>query len=209
MSYTQIPVKPVGGRLVLDFLNTANWSKDGEIVHEKLVSPGDVDIWKKALGLSAQSTPTTPAELATLKTIRAVLRQIVLTAMKPTQGETQPFRTLDDILTGNASTADMRRPALSWNQRVGQVEVQASLTALIMASATALLGDQREVARLKMCKGRACGWLFVDESRNGRRIWCTMETCGNRAKARRHYARSASSHAQRLHHGTRAQDGFD
>src|SRR5690606_23867005 len=39
--------------------------------------------------------------------------------------------------------------------------------------------------RLRQCE--ACSWLFLDTSRGGRRRWCSMATCGNRAKARRHY----------------------
>ena len=34
----------------------------------------------------------------------------------------------------------------------------------------------------------SCRWLFLDTSRNGRRRWCSMATCGSRIKARRHYA---------------------
>ena len=33
----------------------------------------------------------------------------------------------------------------------------------------------------------SCGWLFLDTSRNGRRRWCSMATCGSRDKARRYY----------------------
>ena len=36
---------------------------------------------------------------------------------------------------------------------------------------------------------QGCGWLFYDTSRNRSRRWCSMESCGNRAKARRHYRR--------------------
>jgi predicted RNA-binding Zn ribbon-like protein len=45
-------------------------------------------------------------------------------------------------------------------------------------------------SRLRVCAGDHCGWLFLDASRAGRRRWCSMAGCGNRAKARRHYARS-------------------
>jgi len=41
--------------------------------------------------------------------------------------------------------------------------------------------------RIRRCG--ECGWLFIDTSRNGKRRWCEMKTCGNRAKARRHYHR--------------------
>ncbi|RQR64221.1 hypothetical protein DIE19_08770 [Burkholderia sp. Bp9126] len=33
----------------------------------------------------------------------------------------------------------------------------------------------------------ACSWLFLDLSRSKSRRWCSMATCGNRAKAQRHY----------------------
>jgi predicted RNA-binding Zn ribbon-like protein len=41
-----------------------------------------------------------------------------------------------------------------------------------------------------MCDGETCYWLFYDVSRTGRRRWCDMATCGNRAKAARHRARA-------------------
>lgn len=48
-----------------------------------------------------------------------------------------------------------------------------------------LTGDR--LARVKECP--SCGWLFVDTSRNHQRRWCSMEMCGNRDKAYRHYHR--------------------
>jgi predicted RNA-binding Zn ribbon-like protein len=43
---------------------------------------------------------------------------------------------------------------------------------------------------IRACEGRGCGWLFLDTSRNRTRRWCTMQVCGNRAKARRHHERA-------------------
>jgi predicted RNA-binding Zn ribbon-like protein len=44
--------------------------------------------------------------------------------------------------------------------------------------------------RVRVCEDdRGCGYLFIDTTRNHSRRWCAMESCGNRAKARRHYAR--------------------
>jgi predicted RNA-binding Zn ribbon-like protein len=44
--------------------------------------------------------------------------------------------------------------------------------------------------RIKLCADPTCRALFVDESRPGKRRWCAMNICGNRAKsktfARRH-----------------------
>ena len=38
--------------------------------------------------------------------------------------------------------------------------------------------------RLKTCPGHHCGWVFFDNSRNAGSTWCSMQVCGNRAKAR-------------------------
>lgn len=44
--------------------------------------------------------------------------------------------------------------------------------------------------RIRSCAHDACVLHFLDTSRNGTRRWCSMATCGNRAKASRHYART-------------------
>lgn len=43
--------------------------------------------------------------------------------------------------------------------------------------------------RLRLCASDRCDWLFLDTSKNGKRCWCDMSVCGNRAKATRHYNR--------------------
>jgi predicted RNA-binding Zn ribbon-like protein len=43
--------------------------------------------------------------------------------------------------------------------------------------------------RLKACRAEDCHWAFYDSSRNRSGAWCTMETCGNRAKTRRYRRR--------------------
>jgi predicted RNA-binding Zn ribbon-like protein len=44
--------------------------------------------------------------------------------------------------------------------------------------------------RIRICDNDRCRWVFYDASRTGRRRWCDMATCGNRAKAARHRART-------------------
>src|SRR5262249_31143101 len=49
-----------------------------------------------------------------------------------------------------------------------------------------------EADRVRVCEAiqsGECYWLFIDETRNSSRRWCSMKSCGNRAKARRHYHR--------------------
>jgi len=43
--------------------------------------------------------------------------------------------------------------------------------------------------RLKTCRDDTCRWAFYDSSRNVSAAWCSMASCGNRAKARRHRER--------------------
>jgi len=59
---------------------------------------------------------------------------------------------------------------------------------LIVRSAANLLTSE-ETSSIRECASETCSWLFVDRSRTRRRRWCDMSTCGNRAKARRHYQR--------------------
>lgn len=43
--------------------------------------------------------------------------------------------------------------------------------------------------RLRPCANGECHLFLLDRSRAGTARWCSMEVCGNRMKARRHYGR--------------------
>jgi predicted RNA-binding Zn ribbon-like protein len=43
--------------------------------------------------------------------------------------------------------------------------------------------------RFKACPWDTCRWGFIDHSKNRSRTWCSMDVCGNRAKARAFRAR--------------------
>ncbi len=61
-----------------------------------------------------------------------------------------------------------------------------------LAAAADLLASRDELARVRVCgmsEAGECGWLFVDRTKARTRRWCSMKDCGNRAKARRHYAK--------------------
>lgn len=78
----------------------------------------------------------------------------------------------------------------------GRVEFEADRDAsgldlpldLIVVAAVDLLGEL-DAERTRVCRGHDCGWLFIDSSKSGRRVWCDMATCGNTAKSQR-FARS-------------------
>ena len=58
----------------------------------------------------------------------------------------------------------------------------------------------------RICANDACRWVFEDTSRGGRRRWCDMQSCGNRAKVRRFRSRQRAEDAAstwRARQGTR------
>lgn len=57
-----------------------------------------------------------------------------------------------------------------------------AMATLLAAVVTAVASG--EWARMKACRLPECRWAYYDRSRNRSRAWCSMETCGNRAKAR-------------------------
>ncbi len=185
MSYSKgHPVRPVAGRLALDFLNTADWTAEGAVAHEKLETLRDAVLWMRALGLPE---PALPASVAELHAFRRGLRAVFLATEDAASG----LACLNEVLAGTAGAPIVQRPGSPLPTPAGM-----SLLQLLAVSAASILADPREVARLKLCPGMDCGWLFLDETRNARRRWCQMETCGNRAKARRSYARKRATAAQ-------------
>jgi SARP family transcriptional regulator, regulator of embCAB operon len=62
---------------------------------------------------------------------------------------------------------------------------------LAVAWAAAKLLGEPQRHNVKACPGDYCGWLFLDQ--RGRRRWCSMAFCGNRAKVNAYLRRRAAS----------------
>ena len=168
------PVRLIGGRLALDFLNTADWSTDGQVVDEKIAEPADLDAWLGALELSEAARPDS---IEAFHGFRRNLRAVFLgEAGGDLSGLQLPLRGLD---IGGLSP--------------GKISAGQPLLGLVAVSALSILSDARERGRVKVCPGLDCGWMFLDETKNARRKWCLMATCGNRAKASRHYRKVSRS----------------
>ncbi|MHB1193898.1 MAG: CGNR zinc finger domain-containing protein [Longimicrobiales bacterium] len=77
--------------------------------------------------------------------------------------------------------------------QVEEARFPEGLLAPVAAAAAELLahGDR---SRLRRCSAEGCGRWFYDVSRNGRRRWCSMARCGNRAKVAAHYRRHRQAH---------------
>ena len=101
-----------------------------------------------------------------------------------------------DLERVNAEVAASRRhealaargERLEWVWRPADA-LEAPLWAVSRAAARLLTSP--DLAHLRQCGGEACGWLFLDRSRSGRRRWCSMDDCGNLAKVRRFRRRHA------------------
>lgn len=171
------PIRLAGGRLALDLVNTADWASDGTVADEKLVTVEDVRLWTDALGL-----PRTvqPGSVGQLRELRVAVRNLL--AREGDAGRAA------EIVSEALQGANWKSALRDARNASGQA-VSLTVAQLVAVSAVSILSDEREISRVKLCPGHDCGWLFLDETRNGRRRWCLMETCGNRAKARRNYAR--------------------
>ncbi len=64
----------------------------------------------------------------------------------------------------------------------------------ILKSAEELLLSEA-IDQVKECSN--CGWLFLDNSKNKKRKWCSMKTCGNEVKAKNFYRRSKQQQEQK------------
>ena len=58
-----------------------------------------------------------------------------------------------------------------------------------VARAAVDLLTSEELTYVRLCAADTCRWLFLDTTKNHRRRWCEMKTCGNRSKAQRYYRR--------------------
>ena len=173
--------KLLGGRPSLDLVNTISWpGTDRE--HDWLQTPGNVRRWLTAVGLD--TVPIVEADLPELWD----LRRTITSAIRPLAHGQHPPSSAVRALNDHLVTASRRRriepQTLSWMWAPPQQASDAFAPIVVDAADVLTLGDRQ---RLKHCP--SCDWVFVDETRNGRRRWCDMADCGSRAKARSYYHR--------------------
>lgn len=70
----------------------------------------------------------------------------------------------------------------AWIQRM---ETPFDLVDALSSSAADLLATRSERRPVKECKGDNCGWLFLDHSKGGRRIWCSEASCGVHSRVKK------------------------
>jgi predicted RNA-binding Zn ribbon-like protein len=116
-------------------------------------------------------------------------------------GKRVPQRVLDEIDAIWREAHDRSRLAYSEGRIAARASVERSGLDLIrdcVAVGAVELLRSLPADRARVCRGEACGWLFIDSSKGGQRVWCDMAVCGNAAKTRR-YQQSAKRRRSREH----------
>jgi predicted RNA-binding Zn ribbon-like protein len=170
----------VTGNLALDYVATV--AERGTTHVEHLVAPEDLAEWIEQAGIVGDPVAVTPAGLERAKAVREALFALVEATI---DGEPVPREALRAV--NEAAAAPPPRPALRDAALRREGDLDAVLSALARAALELLGGPER--ARVKWCAGEDCTRPFVDRSRGGRRRWCGMAGCGDRAKAAAYRAR--------------------
>jgi predicted RNA-binding Zn ribbon-like protein len=127
--------------------------------------------------------------LSTIYRTRAALREVVDAVVAARPADLGAVETLNRTLRWRevielVPTTD----GVALGERDGSDPVAEALARLVEPIAELVAGGRTE--RLRVCASETCRWVFYDVSRAGKRVWCDMRTCGNRAKARRHRERA-------------------
>jgi predicted RNA-binding Zn ribbon-like protein len=188
-----------GGALCLDFANT--WGDRGRPETEKLGAYPDLLAFAlqaelltngeavRLAGRAEQEPLAAAAALALGRGAREDLYRIfsALAAARPPSAA--DLEQLNAALPQALSRLRLepRGSEFVWTWAAAEESLAAPLWPILRSAAELLTAEERQ--RVRECAGSGCTWLFLDRSRNRARRWCSMETCGNRAKAKRHYHR--------------------
>ncbi len=195
----------LGGRLCLDFVNTVD-SRFEDPLHDWLTNYTDLVQWSYHVDiLTEQQTQNflqaaLHHSLEVSKTFeRAIsLRETMYRVFLAVVQATAPQKVDLDILRDAFAEARLHASLVptdgefAWEWSMCEDAFDTILWPIV-SSAVELLTSV-EIKRVKQCPGIGdCGWLFLDTSKNGSRLWCSMGDCGSRAKMRRQYARKRTS----------------
>ena len=163
--------RPLRGEpLSLDLLNT-RW-RDEQLFHR----PDGLAIWLASNGLTGRA-PDSPATLDALLQARAALLAL--------RADPRDTAALNAVLAHGRIRRTLDADGVPDDEP--DVADPVWLPAWLAADDYLRLLD-RDPSRIRECVHESCILSFFDTSQNGRRRWCDMARCGNRAKAARHYA---------------------
>lgn len=198
------PFTLIGERLWLDFVNTddvrrgarLDLLRDFESLVRFLDVAGILDA-ERSLGMRrrAQQQPAgAAAALVDARRVRAALRALAERGANSEKVRGDALAEINRVLGRSAGIRRLETRADGSFARAF-VPVGDAFAGLIIpiveSAADALIAG--ELVRVRRCGDPRCSRVFHDGTRNGRRRWCDMATCGNRAKAARFRARERTS----------------
>lgn len=183
----------VGGHLALDFCNTA-----GEHLAERpdeLLRDWESFIrWATQISLIESESYFEllrhPEPVAPIIQLREAIYRVGLAVAGSRRTSESDLALIRGHANARRPELEFRNNAVRWQPAPSHASVQ--LCAVLASEALSLLCSPK-AARIGICEGGQCGWLFLDESRGQRRRWCDMNDCGSRAKARRYYVKHKGS----------------
>lgn len=177
----------LGGRPAMDLVNTRRerWNRSVET----LVTPSDLSGWLAAAGVADPGLRVPAEVLGEARALREALDALVVATVDGRPPGREALRTVDHWLihagTRPRLTAEDGVPVLG--ERAAADSARRALGTVALDAAHMLGTDER--ARVRICASPTCSARFYDRSPAGARRWCSMQTCGNQDKARRHRAR--------------------
>jgi predicted RNA-binding Zn ribbon-like protein len=182
-----------GGHPALDFCNTA-----GEHLArrpEELLRDWESFLrWAAQVGLiepeSYFELLRHPEPLIPIIELREAIYRVGLAAARNRRIPEGDVAFIREYANARLPEIGLRNNAARWRPAPSFAAQQ--LCAVLAGEALSLFCSPR-AARIGLCEGDLCGWLFIDESRGKRRRWCDMKDCGSRAKARRFYEKHKAS----------------
>jgi predicted RNA-binding Zn ribbon-like protein len=185
----------VGERLWLDYVNCEHGLRrfdalrDFESMVRWLEAASVLDA-ERAAGIRrrAQQQPAgAAAALVDGRRVRSALRSLAERGPMSERMRAEGLAEINRVLGRSAGTrrVDLRADGTFIRSFVPVGDAFAGLVIPVVESAAdaLILG---ELSRVRRCADPRCQRVFFDNTKNGRRRWCDMATCGNRAKAARH-----------------------
>ena len=174
-----------GLRWIEELVNTRSLEFDTD----DIADPYALTAWFRERGLLAHADSVSGEALRKAVILREGLRALIGRNCRAGDDGRDPATGVDAAALGDlaalAATLPLAVDVDADPPRLAPVSadpVEAAL-ARILAGVAAAVADGTWF-RMKVCRQPDCRWAYYDESRNRSRTWCSMESCGNRAKAR-------------------------
>ena len=170
--------------LVQSFVNTLDVLPGAE----DLGDPGALASWLAANRLMREGDPVDDSDLKHALALREARRAVI------GGNNGRPIYPVDVATLNEAATASRLRMRFGRDGRprlepeaTGPVGAMGRLVAALYSAM-----QEEDWDRLKLCTDDNCRWVFYDRSKNHSSRWCSMASCGNRAKARRFRQKQSS-----------------